>query len=36
MTSDGPRLVYKIEGHMNQHGYHQILEQTIDGTIRKY
>ena len=36
MTSHGPRLVYKIEGRLNQHGYRQILEQTIDGTIRKY
>ena len=36
MTSHGLRLVYKIEGHLNQHRYHQILEQTIDGTIRKY
>ena len=36
MTSHGPRLVYKIEGHLNQHGYRQILEQTIDGTIRLY
>ena len=36
MTSHGPGLVYKIEGRLNQHGYHQILEQTIDGIIRKY
>ncbi len=36
MTNHGPRLVYKIEGRLNQHGYRQILEQTIEGTIRKY
>ena len=36
MTSHGPGLVYKIEGHLNQHGYCQILEQTIDGIIIKY
>ena len=32
MTSHGHGLVYKIEGRLNQHGYHQILEQTIDAT----
>jgi transposase len=36
MTIYGPGLVYKVEGRLNQHGYRQILEQTIDGTIRKY
>ena len=36
MTSHGPGLVYKIEGRLNQHGYRQILEQTIDVTNRKY
>ena len=36
MTSHGLGLVYKIEGRLNQHGYRQILEQTIDGTIKKY
>ena len=28
--------MYKIKGPLNQHEYRQILEQTIDGTIRKY
>ena len=36
MTSHGPGLVYKIESCLNQHGYCQILEQTVDGTIIKY
>ena len=36
MTSHGPGLVYKIEGCLKQHGYRQILQQTIDGTIKKY
>ena len=36
MTSHGSRLVYKIEGRLNQHGYYQILEQTINSIIKKY
>ena len=36
MTSHELGFVYKIEGRLNQHGYRQNLEQTIDGTIRKY
>jgi hypothetical protein len=36
MYIHGPGLVCKVEGHINQHFYHEILEQNVCRTIQKF
>jgi hypothetical protein len=36
MTTMGPGLICQIQGRMDQHVYHQILEKNASGTFAKY
>lgn len=36
MSIRGPRVIYRIEGGINQDGYKQILEEHLYNTIHKF
>ena len=36
MSNHGLGLVYKVEGHINQHCYCELLEQNVYRTIQKF